>query len=500
MPSRAAFKFPNRPAWVADARRVARRLVVLLLAVVLGLPLPALAQTTKKTGAKTTARKATARKTTARRKTTKRRTTARRRGYVPKPLHFPPPDSAFMAQHPNLPADFQPAVMHIEANPLQTFGQEPLANFRAAARKLAAGEKRQLRVLHIGDSHLQADLFSGQLRELLQQAPPAGYGAAGRGFVFPYALAHTNNPGDYRVTSTGAWLGRRSAISTHQSNWGLAGLTAVTTDPGATFTLELRGSAATSSPVTRVRVFWPWTDSSSYQLDFADSANVASVERDSASGSVVWQLKKPVTLLPFVVRRTVPTQYRLLLQGLNLENDQPGLEYGMTGGNGAEVTSYLRAGRLRRHLAVLQPDLLIISLGTNDAYRPHFDSVAFRANYATLLQQILREVPKASVLLTTPGDTYRGTIPNAANTAAARRTILALAEETGCAVWDFNAVMGGSQSINQWAGLGLAQRDRVHYTLRGYRLQGELLYQAIRDALKPTPGGPAPFPALSQPK
>lgn len=50
----------------------------------------------------------------------------------------------------------------------------------------------QVKILHIGGSHLQADVISGRIREhLIKEYPGA---SAGRGFVFPYSAAKTNTP------------------------------------------------------------------------------------------------------------------------------------------------------------------------------------------------------------------------------------------------------------------------------------------------------------------
>jgi hypothetical protein len=50
----------------------------------------------------------------------------------------------------------------------------------------------QVRILHVGGSHLQADVISGRIREhFIKEYPGA---SAGRGFVFPYSAARTNTP------------------------------------------------------------------------------------------------------------------------------------------------------------------------------------------------------------------------------------------------------------------------------------------------------------------
>lgn len=52
-------------------------------------------------------------------------------------------------------------------------------------------------IVHIGDSHIQADISTGTTRELLQY----DFGNAGRGLVSPLKMSGTNEPLDYTFQS-----------------------------------------------------------------------------------------------------------------------------------------------------------------------------------------------------------------------------------------------------------------------------------------------------------
>jgi len=54
-----------------------------------------------------------------------------------------------------------------------------------------------------------------------------------------------------------------------------------------------------------------------------------------------------------------------------------------------------------------------------------------------------------------------------------------LAGELDCGVWDFYSVMGGLNSIWVWNRFGLANRDHIHFTRKGYELQGDLFFNAF---------------------
>ena len=59
---------------------------------------------------------------------------------------------------------------------------------------------QKINFVHIGDSHIQADLMTNVVRERLQKE----YGNAGRGLVFPYNLAKTNGPWNVQFSSNGS--------------------------------------------------------------------------------------------------------------------------------------------------------------------------------------------------------------------------------------------------------------------------------------------------------
>ena len=39
--------------------------------------------------------------------------------------------------------------------------------------------------------------------------------------------------------------------------------------------------------------------------------------------------------------------------------------------------------------------------------------------------------------------------------------------------------MGGSNSISDWQKQGLAAKDLIHFSVKGYEKQGDLLYQTL---------------------
>ncbi|MGB0243371.1 MAG: peptidoglycan-binding protein, partial [Bacteroidia bacterium] len=73
-------------------------------------------------------------------------------------------------------------------------------------QKLKSTNKERVHILHIGDSHVQADIFTHEARTLLG----GSFGHAGRGMVFPYTTARTHTAADYRCYHTGKWYYARN--------------------------------------------------------------------------------------------------------------------------------------------------------------------------------------------------------------------------------------------------------------------------------------------------
>jgi len=115
------------------------------------------------------------------------------------------------------------------------------------------GRRDHLHFFHIGGSHIQADIYSHRIRTCLQNLGPGCNGS--RGFVFPYSMARTNNPGNFSVRYTGKWEGLRCSIYSDSIAWGLSGISAFTRDSTNEFTLASPPHAHHPFSFSGIRVF-----------------------------------------------------------------------------------------------------------------------------------------------------------------------------------------------------------------------------------------------------
>ncbi|AUX17494.1 hypothetical protein [Flavobacterium columnare] len=80
--------------------------------------------------------------------------------------------------------------------------------------KLKKDNLKQVSFVHLGDSHIQADMSTKIIRTELQHY----FGNAGRGLIFPYQLAKSNAPSDIIFDSNSNWKGSR-LIKSRNSLW-----------------------------------------------------------------------------------------------------------------------------------------------------------------------------------------------------------------------------------------------------------------------------------------
>lgn len=347
-----------------------------------------------------------------------------------------------------------------------------LLHFFEALDSLHENPGRTLSIVHIGDSHIQADYFSGMLRVLLQEK----FGNAGRGLIFPYAVARTNEPVSYRSAPIGEWRAVRSVINPDSAEIGVSGISLFSKSPQAGFSIMTRSQHGMSYVFNRVKLFSRGANPGNTKLS-ADGA-ICRVAQKQGPFTSVFDLPDTSNSLSlrFLAGHAVD------VHGLVLSNGQGGILYHTIGVNGATFQSYNSAVLFMQQLPELKPDLLIVSLGTNESYAGKFDTAGFEEQVKTFMDAISQGCASCSVLFTTPADNCKlkkGKPFTNDRVPLIGSSLKRYAARNGYAVWDLYEVMGGRGSMKQWKIQGLATGDYVHFTRKGYERQGSLLFEAL---------------------
>jgi hypothetical protein len=366
--------------------------------------------------------------------------------------------------------------IHLERNYIDhPDSSSGLQSFWMGYHDMLQSKDRQLNIVHFGGSHIQADIYPNVIRNAFQQSDAMLPGA--RGFLFPYSAIKTNNPNNYKTKHQGEWTGQRSAVYGHSAVWGVNGVTALTTDSIASVTFLFRDSAFRVQ-ADAVLVMANFSDST-YNLDTRNIPDLLAVDTTEEGYLMLYytQLQDSV-FLPFVQLDTTAT---LQFYGCLAQRGAPGIVYHALGGNGSSFRAFNRCDLFTEQLRYLQPDLAIISIGTNDTSDPDFDSLTYEQNYAAFIDRILEVNPNCALLLTVPNDNYLRKKYHNDNLDACRRIIYRLAQQYHGAVWDFYGIMGEAYSAKTWRNAQLMKSDLIHFTNKGYLIKGDLLYQALME-------------------
>lgn len=381
---------------------------------------------------------------------------------------------------------FHGNLLNLESNQLKFASESPTFNaFFKRLDSVFEGKKDKLHIFHIGGSHIQADIYSNKLRTYFQNTNEVSM--AQRGFIFPFHLARTNNPSNYKITGNrDKWKGYRCSVQDTIA-WGLSGITAAFREKSDTIYIKANFKNYTKKPYNfdKFRLFYnSWKDD--YQITILDSSLVNLQFTNNESFYKEYHFNRAVDSVAFrlQLKDSTTVSPEFLFMGAELMNENPGIEYTSIGVNGASFAFYNRSAYFEKQLQLYKPDLFIISIGTNDAYmsKSHFDAEKFRNYYESFIQMIQRANPNCAILLTVPNDSYyQKKVPNV-NTATQQIIISEIAQKYQMAVWDFYEVMGGFGSSNKWYKHKLMPRDRIHFTYLGYQIMADLLFNALIDA------------------
>jgi lysophospholipase L1-like esterase len=181
-------------------------------------------------------------------------------------------------------------------------------------------------------------------------------------------------------------------------------------------------------------------------------------------------------------------------EGILSESGSSGVICHCIGINGATSQNFLDDYYMTE-IQRLQPDLIIISLGTNESVGV-YNSTEHYNLMESLFSTLRSYCPAVPVLYTTPPGSfvikyrkYRKrkrvytkvvSVQENNNTKKVASTIVRFADNNQVACWDLYNIVGGEKyACKNWLKGNYYQRDKLHFINDGYTLQGNLLYEAL---------------------
>ena len=355
-----------------------------------------------------------------------------------------------------------------------------LAGFFQKLARLKDGSGKES-VLIIGDSHNQCEDFGQALLEYLRDS--AGIPVTGRNFAFPYPLARTGHRSSLQYgCSKKEWKGCRITNSASSCSWGISGWLARCSSDSIPF--SLKSGSKDLKAGDRIGIFTPESSARAYRLYSKGKTGLTEVPYHDSLSSYVTGLSEDAESVNFVAVRT-DSSGEFCHQGFTRSPAADGLSLGITGTNGARIDHYLLSPDFEKQLRVLKPGLVMIALGTNDAFTPDFSPEKTKEYLGMLLARIRMALPEVPVLLIGPPDHCRNRGRFNPNTEKVNQLYSEMAEHLEMGFWNQQTAMGGPGSIMAWRKKGLATPDLVHFFPGGYALQARLLGRSIRRQLEP---------------
>lgn len=345
------------------------------------------------------------------------------------------------------------------------------ANWESFYKKLSNSNNNKISILHIGDSHLQADIATGKTRMLMQEK----FGNAGRGIIIPFKLAKTNQPIDYSFNCSCNYTYSSLMKRPWRTSMRLTGVSFSPTSEKFNISINTSNRKTPNQHFYTLRIH---VEGDLYVDDVITNNKSLIYEEDfiieeSQSDHTDIIFKEPQTS----VQLSLSSIGKLTVFGVSLLNNSNGVIYNVIGNNGATYETYNRMGNMGQDCSIFNPDLIIVSLGTNEAFGTISDD-AFYNTIANFVNDMKRFNPNTPILLVTPMECQRKGRINT-NIKRLRDVIIRYGFNNNIAIYDWYEVAGGDGASSKWGTNQLMGGDRIHNTSKGYYLQGTLLYEAL---------------------
>ena len=335
-------------------------------------------------------------------------------------------------------------------------------------------------IVHFGDSHVQPDIYTGELRKILQEER----GQGGKGMIFPYSIAQTYSTLDYSSYHTGNWRASKSIEYIPKLPLGISGVTAKTADPAASFTIRFHN--AMPAHYKKLKLFCTRQKTSFDLLITSGGQSVlAAVDESETDASPFVEVILPALGNTITVQVQKKNDYEndFEFHGMSLESDtQDGLILHCLGIGGSQFRSILAEKLFDVQMANLKPDLAILDFGTNDHIYTNTLPSDMESVIVKSINRVRAAAPNCAVLLTSTQDmNMKGRNVTSGRDYSA--LIRKVAKDQNVAFYDWYWVSGGPTRMAIWENYGLAQADNIHLTVKGYTLKGELLGAAFKKSI-----------------
>jgi lysophospholipase L1-like esterase len=325
--------------------------------------------------------------------------------------------------------------------------------------------KKDVSIIHIGDSHIQGGIFTNTIRIGLENY----FGNGGTGLIFPHKLAKTNGVSNPNFSSKNNWSSKKITAKVGQSDSGMMGYVIQTKDSNVQLNYS---SKKDSNRFNRIKIF-ATTSNDSLRLT---TDSIFSKSYKLVDNFLDISLEKSIDKFKIEfksVKDSVTNFY-----GISIEDDSiNGLIYNSIGVNGAKFSDYNASPIFWKQLRNIEADCVILSLGTNEA-QGNID--LFYDDLSETVSKLKQIYPNAAIIITTPPISYYKKIRPNSRVKIIGEIIKKFCSENEVCYWDLYSIQKEIDPKVHWKYNKLLRPDLVHYSTQGYQLQAKLFLRAFQ--------------------
>ncbi len=323
-------------------------------------------------------------------------------------------------------------------------------------------------IFHIGDSHVEIGQFSGEIKNQLEKK----YGKSEEAWMYPYQFFNKQSQKVFPIDTSGTW--KRASIKepNDEKPLGITGLGFYLNSEYGSLTFTSNNVYKEISKISLLHYY----DGNPLPITVQKcKIHTQVISKNTAITEITFSSIEKEYTLKFTKSEG------LLIYAIKL-NSHPkrGISYHKFGVAGSTMGQFVNYTPLfMEQIRALKPNLLIVSLGTNDSYIDSLNEDKLLKEVRVFTEKLSRYSSKTAVLFTTAPDTkYDDRRPE--RLTEINRIIRNIANENqNIALWDLQHIMGGDGSVDAWIKKNYMIFDHLHFTTAGYKLQGELFMEAF---------------------
>lgn len=356
-----------------------------------------------------------------------------------------------------------------------------LSNLNYFLQALKNSKTSKVRIAHYGDSGIEGDLITSDLRKNFQTQ----FGGMGAGF-----LSITSQDITFRTTTRQSFSSdwKDGSLVLGNNNKLPIGISGFTSRPGANSWVNYEATGINGVKTFKfARVFYTNAKSSKIKYQFSNgSEQTANLQ----TGTNVKELLLSANGDAKSFKLTTTMQDQADFFGVSLESDA-GVYVdnfplrGNTGVNVKDITKEI----LTDFNKLLNYKLIILEFGLNILTGGAKEFSWYEREMIKVVEHLKESFPSSSIIIITAGDRSVKvgskfiTDPRVPALIQAQKNI---ADKTGIAYWNLFEAMGGENSMNEWVNANppLAFKDYIHLNGEGTKKVANMFFDAITEQYK----------------